>query len=41
MSAAGDDLASLQVTGLDGQPVRVGSLWRDRPLVLVFVRHFG
>jgi hypothetical protein len=24
-----------------GQPVRLSTLWRDRPLVLLFVRHFG
>ena len=22
-------------------PVRLGSLWKDRPAALVFVRHFG
>jgi len=24
-----------------GVPVRIDTLWRDRPAVLVFVRHFG
>lgn len=25
----------------DGAPVRLSDLWRDKPLMLVFVRHFG
>jgi len=25
----------------DGRQVRLGDLWRERPAVLVFVRHFG
>jgi peroxiredoxin len=25
----------------EGRPVRLGDLWRERPAVLVFVRHFG
>jgi peroxiredoxin len=25
----------------EGQPVRLGDLWSERPAVLVFVRHFG
>jgi hypothetical protein len=24
-----------------GRPVRLGSLWTERPAALVFVRHFG
>lgn len=23
------------------QPVRLGDLWRDRAVVLIFLRHFG
>ncbi len=31
------------LTALDplGAPVQLGSLWADRPAVLVWVRHFG
>lgn len=31
------------VTALDveGNAVRLGDLWQERPAVLVFVRHFG
>ncbi len=24
-----------------GQPVRLGEFWKDRPAVLIFLRHFG
>jgi len=36
-----DDLAKLEVLDEAGKPVELGSLWRERPVVLVFVRHFG
>jgi peroxiredoxin len=38
------DLATLSALTLpdqDGTPHRLGELWRDRPAVLVFLRHFG
>jgi hypothetical protein len=35
------ELAALTVSDLKGQPVRVGSLWAERPVVLAWVRHFG
>lgn len=38
------DAASLaEVTVLDrqGQVQRLGDFWRERPVVLVFVRHYG
>lgn len=38
------DLAALgPLTVLDerGQPVAMASLWRERPAVLVWLRHFG
>ena len=34
-------LSDIDVLDLQGQPVRMGSLWADRPVVLVFIRHFG
>jgi hypothetical protein len=34
-------LADLVVTDLDGHDVRLGSLWADRPAVLVWLRHYG
>lgn len=34
-------LADLVVKDLDGRDVRLGSLWEDRPAVLVWLRHYG
>jgi hypothetical protein len=38
------DLATLDditLAGPDGKEYRLGDLWADRPVVLVFLRHFG
>jgi hypothetical protein len=38
------DLAALSATSLiddTGKPRRLGDLWHERPIVLVFRRHFG
>ena len=35
------DLADVVLLDLDGEEVRVGSLWEERPAVLVFLRHYG
>jgi hypothetical protein len=38
------DLAALEALTLadaDGVPRRLGDLWADRPVILVFLRHFG
>lgn len=34
-------LADLTLKDSQGAPVRLGDLWAERPLVLVFLRHFG
>ena len=34
-------LADVEVKDTDGKPVRLGSLWADRPAVVIWVRHFG
>jgi hypothetical protein len=34
-------LAPIQARDLDDEPVRMGTLWEDRPAVLLFLRHFG
>ena len=34
-------LASTSVLDSDGSTVRLGSLWSDRPAVVVWLRHFG
>ena len=41
MLSRADDLAKLSVLDARGEPVALGTLWRDRPAVLAFVRHFG
>ena len=41
MLARADDLAPLTVLDEHGQGVALGTLWRDQPAVLAFVRHFG
>ena len=34
-------LADLVLADPDGARHRLGDLWADRPVVLVFLRHFG
>ncbi len=34
-------LAGIELESWDGQRVALGSTWRERPVVLVFLRHFG
>ena len=33
--------ASLPLQPLDGGPVPFSRLWQERPVVVVFLRHFG
>lgn len=35
------ELASAEVLDLDGKPHRVESFWAERPVLLLFVRHFA
>ena len=34
-------LRDTTVLDTEGRAVTLGSLWRDHPAVLVFIRHFG
>ena len=34
-------LAAVTLPSSAGVPVRLGTLWAERPIVLVFLRHFG
>jgi hypothetical protein len=34
-------LADVKLQDADGVVHRLGDTWRDRPVVLVFLRHFG
>jgi hypothetical protein len=35
------DLADVMVKDAEGGDLRLGDVWRDKPAVLVFVRHYG
>lgn len=41
MDAPAAALADVEVQDLDGRPVRLGGLWAEKPVVLVFLRHYG
>ncbi len=34
-------LAGIELRDWQERSVRLGSLWEERPVVLVFIRHFG
>ena len=34
-------LADLVLVDDDGRPARVGDAWKDRPVILTFLRHYG
>jgi hypothetical protein len=34
-------LAQITLPDVDGNTVRLGSLWADSPAVIVFLRHYG
>jgi hypothetical protein len=38
---AADELADLMLEDIDGGAVRLGDTWRDGPVVLVWLRHYG
>jgi len=35
------ELGDVLVKDADGRDVRLGDAWRDKPAVVVFVRHYG
>jgi len=39
--ARADGLADIVLPDHDGNDVRLGNLWRDRPVALVWLRHYG
>jgi hypothetical protein len=41
MLTRADDLATMTVLDDRSTKVVLGTLWRDKPAVLVFLRHFG
>ena len=34
-------LANIELPDADGKKVRLGSLWADKPAVVIFLRHWG
>ena len=36
-----DELADMVLPDHEGNDVRLGDLWKDRPAVLVWLRHYG
>lgn len=34
-------LAGIELSDWQGRRVRLGTLWQEQPVVLVFIRHFG
>ena len=36
-----EELGAVVLRGADDREVRLGDLWRDRPAVLVWIRHYG
>ena len=36
-----DALGAVTLPDADGKPHKLDSLWAERPVVLVFLRHFG
>jgi len=34
-------LAGMTLPGADGEDHRLGDYWAERPVVLIFLRHFG
>jgi hypothetical protein len=34
-------LSGIELSDWQGEAVRIGSLWQERTVVLVFIRHFG
>jgi hypothetical protein len=41
MLTRADDLAKMTVLDEQGKAVELGTLWKDKTAVLVFLRHFG
>jgi len=39
--ARADALADIVLPDHDGNEIRLGDLWRERPVALVWLRHYG
>jgi hypothetical protein len=36
-----DELRDVELPDAGGQPVRLGELWKERPVVMTWLRHYG
>ena len=34
-------MSTSQVSDIEGKPFLLGDAWKEKPIVLVFIRHFG
>jgi hypothetical protein len=34
-------IADVELLDVEGNPVRLGELWEDQPVLLVWLRHYG
>lgn len=41
MASLAAALAPLTLPDVDGKPVQLGTLWAERPAVVIFLRHWG
>jgi peroxiredoxin len=41
MPTFSDKLADITLPDSDGQQIQLGSLWAEKPAVVVFLRHYG
>ena len=41
MSGVGEEAADVALLDHEGRPVRLSTFWQQRPIVLLFERHFG
>ncbi len=40
-SGVAQRLSRIELSDWQGVPKRLGEFWKERPVVLVFIRHFG
>jgi hypothetical protein len=36
-----ETLSAVELSDADGNPHRLGDYWAERPVIVVFLRHFG
>lgn len=41
MERVSEALGRVEIVDTDGKPHQMNELWRDRPVLIMWVRHFG